>query len=155
MADRPKKFYHCTDSQEHMDQMLEHGYESTLTTFLAASLTTRFHGKLTPEDLAYLARFPWSEANEQPFERARNLISHRRFGHGTVIWLSTTPEVNYGDYCFEVKPPKGALLDKEGASSMTDGEYWLMWTPMKPIPQKYFRLLENEEIDKFYQTDSE
>jgi hypothetical protein len=139
----PKALYHCTDDP---DPILYEGYESDIEMFMSADLSYRFHEHLSPEDRRLISNSA-KEDDADTHEKLSSRIAWKRFGMGTVIWLGVVPETYYGDYCFQVKPPRGALLSVE-TGNVTGRDYWLMWSPLKPIPPKYFRLLEPEEIDE-------
>jgi hypothetical protein len=80
----------------------------------------------------------FSPDNQGPYLEAGAKLWDKRFGHGTVIWLSEEPEVGYGSYCFRFTPPRGTIIV---ASYYTHEPHWLAWVPMRVIPPKYFKLL--------------
>jgi len=87
----------------------------------------------------------WSETNDRPFVEAGAKLWNKRFGHGTVLWVSETPDVTYGDSCFRFMPPKSAIMVPVSG----ENDYFLIWVPMKPIPAKHFTLLSDEELEAY------
>lgn len=59
----------------------------------------------------------------------------KKFGHGTIIWVSKEPNHEYGPCCLEVKLPKSAKLVVE------DDDQLAYWFPKNVIPSKNFKII--------------
>jgi hypothetical protein len=132
-------YYHCTNKTA-ADSIRKTGFRSAPSKEDIAYMFQSFQ-KYFPEEEVRAADKLYSTTNEMPRLDAISKLWTRRFGHGTPIWLSEEPAIDYGDYCFKFTPPKGTLIVSEAHE---DDYYYLAWAPMKPIPRKYFKLVSVE-----------
>lgn len=136
------RYYHCT-SKKAAAAIKKSGFRTAPSAHELADYYDTFIDYF-PMAEVQATKALWSETNDLPFIQSAAKLWNKRFGHGTVIWLSEQPDDSYGDYCFEFILPKDSMIQNSTGS----GDFWLAWVPLKLIPPKYFRLLSDAEIEE-------
>jgi hypothetical protein len=129
------EYYHCT-SEAAAEAIQKKGFRSAPTNGDLEIVFLSFRDYFTEKEHIAVGSLRGTDP-----EASMNLAARlwkKKFGHGTVIWLAMEPASDYGEYCFRFIPPKNAIIETVFGAS----EYRLAWIPTRPIPSKYFSLLE-------------
>lgn len=147
----PKKLYHCANSLEAAEAIQRDGFLNTNPDEVDYA---GIFAPLFPKDVRKNLRSLYAKAGEvengyDVADRAAARAWNTYFKNGTVIWTALKPQIEYGEWCFEFTAPKGSKTVSVWGSK--NEPYVNIWVPQKQIPPKYFRLLDPEEIDAFYE----
>lgn len=129
------EYYHCT-GEEAAGAIEKKGFRSAPTTDDLEILFLSFEDHFTEKEQDAVGSL--RATDHQASKNLAAKLWKKKFGHGTVIWLSGEPDRNYGAHCFRFSPPKNTII----VQAFGNSSYWLAWMPARPIPPKYFRLLD-------------
>lgn len=110
-----------------------------------------FEGKLTPDDIKTFSpdlesllgidieTDAYGEPTKKGIRDALAAWNKQGYNKGTIIWLSSKPNYDYGSLCLKIKPPQGSkvIFDNQG----DEPAYWI---PMQPIPFDLFEVVANK-----------
>jgi hypothetical protein len=137
-----KMMYHCT-SREKFEAIKRDGFIYRL----GVEDIDNF-----PNDLAItldidIKQDEFGEVEEGEHKKVLDVWKKQGYDKGTIIWLSPSPNTDYGDYCLALEVPKGSI------KLFTDqGEGPGYWVPMSPIPFSQFKVIKNPK--KFGESES-